>query len=124
MSPMKRRLIEDRAMRDEARGVVRAQVAWFKAGAGEPGFANHVIATASDYAHTVADGAAEFVHDNKGKLSGGVAVAALGLAAFLFRDRLGDLVQGMIDGLTGDDETDGADEDGADETAIRTEQET
>lgn len=103
MSPMKRRLIEYRAMRNEARGLVKGQIAWFKAGAGEPGFANHLIATAKDYAHTVADGAAGFVHENKGKLSGGAAVAALGLAAFLFRDRLGDLVNGMIDGLTGDE---------------------
>lgn len=118
MSPMKRRLIEDRAMRNEARGVVKAQVAWFKAGANEPGFTSHVIATATDYAANVADGAAEFVHDHKGRLSGGLALAVLGLSAWLFRDRLGDLVHGMLDGLAGEDgsETDAPETDKQQET--------
>ena len=102
MSPMKRRLIEDRAMRDAARAVVNSQVAWFKAGAGEPGFAAHVLETGKDYATTVADGAIDFVQDNRSKLSGGAALAALALAAWLFRAQLGDLMTGIIDGLNGE----------------------
>ena len=104
MSPMKRRLIEDRAMRDAARQVVDRQVAWFKAGAGEPGFASHVIETGKDYARTVANGAVDLARDNRGKLTGGLAVAALAAAAWLFRGQLGDLVAGMLDGLSGDDD--------------------
>lgn len=104
MSPMKRRLIEDRAMRDAARQVVDRQVAWFKAGAGEPGFASQVVATGKDYARTVADGALDLARENRDKLSGGLAVAALAAAAWLYRGQLGDLVAGMLDGLSGEDD--------------------
>lgn len=99
MSPSKRRLIEDRATRNAARQVVEREVAWFKAGVGEPGFAAQVLASGKDYAGTVADGAVDFMQDNRGKLSGGLALATLGLAAWLFRGQLGDLVRGMAEGL-------------------------
>ena len=111
MSPMKRRLMEDRAMRDAAREVVDRQIAWFKAGAGEPGFASHVVETGKDYARTVADGALDLARENRGKLSGGLAVAALAAAAWLFRGQLGDLVAGMLDGLAGDDADETGDQD-------------
>lgn len=103
MSPMKRRLMEDRAMRDAARQVVDRQVAWFKAGAGEPGFASHVVESGKDYARTVADGAMDVARDNRGKLSVGLAAAALAAAAWLYRGQLSDLLAGMLDGLAGDD---------------------
>lgn len=108
MSPLKRRLIEDRAMRDAARQVVDRQVAWFKAGAGEPGFASHVLETGKDYARTVADGAVDLARENRGKVSGGLALAALAAAAWLYRGQLGDLVAGMLDGLSGNDDDDTA----------------
>lgn len=108
MSPLKRRLIEDRAMRDAARQVVNRQVAWFKAGAGEPGFASHVLETGKDYARTVADGAVDLARENRGKVSGGLALAALAAAAWLYRGQLGDLVAGMLDGLSGNDDDDTA----------------
>lgn len=109
MSPTKRRLIEDRAMRDAAREVVNREVAWFKAGAGEPGFASHVLESGRDYAGTVAEGAMDLARDNRGKLSGGLALAAIGLAVWLYRGQLADLVTGIVDGLTGtDDEADDA----------------
>lgn len=104
MSPQKRRLIEDRAMRDAARQVVNQQVAWFKAGAGEPGFASHVLETGRDYARTVADGAIDLAQEHRGKLSGGLAVTVLAAAAWIYREQLGDLVAGMLDGFTGDDD--------------------
>ncbi len=108
MSPLKRRLIEDRAMRDAARQVVDRQLAWFKAGAGEPGFASHVLETGKDYARTVADGAVDLARENRGKVSGGLALAALAAAAWLYRGQLGDLVAGMLDGLSGNDDDDTA----------------
>lgn len=104
MSPAKRRLIEDRAMRDAARQMVNHQVAWFKAGTGEPGFASHVLETGKDYARTVADGAIDIAQEHRGKLSGGLAIAALAAAAWIYREQLGDLVAGMLDGFSGDED--------------------
>lgn len=104
MSPQKRRLLEDRAMRDAARELVNHQVAWFKAGAGEPGFASHVLETGKDYARTVADGAIDLAQEHRGKLSGGLAITALAAAAWIYREQLGELVAGMLDGFSGDDD--------------------
>lgn len=103
MSPMKRRLHEDRALRDAARGVVTRDVAYLKSDVAEQGLVSRVMATGADYACVMADGAVDIARENRGKLSGGVALLAAGLAVWIYRDEIGDLVSGMVEGLHPDE---------------------
>lgn len=105
MSPMKHRLIEDRTMRDAARAVVDGDVAFLKAEVAEQGLGSRVIATGMDYAQVLAEGAVDLANDHRGKVSGGLGLVVLGLAGWIYRDRLGELFGGLVDGLLpGDDD--------------------
>ncbi|MEO5707455.1 MAG: hypothetical protein ABIT10_03430 [Alteraurantiacibacter sp.] len=107
MSPLKRRLIEDRELRDAARAVVSRDVSFLKDDVEEQGVASRVMAAGADCARTMADGAIDIAHENRGWLSGGVALLAAGLALWIYRDEIGDLVSGMVEGLHPDEpETD------------------
>lgn len=100
---MKRRLAEDRALRDAARAVLDSDVGFIKADVAEHGVASRVLSTGADYARIMADGAADVAKDHRGKLSGGLAILAVGLAAWIYRNEIGDLVSGMVEGLQPDD---------------------
>jgi hypothetical protein len=106
MPTSKLRLLEDRALRDAARHVVSRDVAFIKADVEEQGLASRVVATGADYARVMADGAVDLARENGGKVSGGAALVAAGLAAWIFRTEIGDLVSGMVEGLTADDADD------------------
>lgn len=103
MSPMKLRLTQDRALRDAARAVVTNDVDYIKADVAEHGVASRVWSTGADYARIMADGAIDVAKENRGKLSGGLALLATGLALWIYRDQIGDLVSGMVDGLQPDE---------------------
>lgn len=103
MSPMKLRLAQDRALRDAARAVVTNDVEFIKADVAEHGVASRVWSTGADYARIMADGAIDVAKENRGKLSGSLALLAAGLAVWIYRDQIGDLVSGMVEGLQPDD---------------------
>lgn len=96
MSPMKLRLIEDRAMRDAAKAIVKADVEFLKADVQEKGVGSRMMDTGSDYARTIADGAMELVEDNRGTATGLFTLGAGALAAWFFREELTDLVMGLF----------------------------
>jgi acyl CoA:acetate/3-ketoacid CoA transferase alpha subunit len=100
---MKLRLAEDRALRDAARAVLDNDVGLIKADVAEHGVASRVWSTGVDYARIMAEGAIDLASENRGKLSGGLALAAAGLAVWIYRDQIGDLVSGMVEGLQPDD---------------------
>lgn len=104
MSAMKRRLAEDRALRDAARNIFQRDVALIQADVEEQGLASRVLATGAEYMHVVADGAVDLIKDHRGRLSGGAALLAAGLAAWIYRHEIGDLVAGMLDGLHADED--------------------
>ena len=108
MSPALRRLLEDRAMRDAARAVVERQVAYLKDEAQQGALATRALQAGADYAGTMAEGALDLAAEHRGKLGAGAGLLVAGLAAWFFRDAIGDFVSGLLDGIA-DDET--ADED-------------
>lgn len=112
MSPLKLRLLEDRALRDAARAVVKADVAFLKADVQQQGVGARVAESGSDYVRTIADGAMELVEDNRGTATGLFTLAAAGLAAWFFREELTDLVMkffGPDDAEAGTDDSAGED---------------
>ncbi|MFC3099388.1 hypothetical protein [Altererythrobacter lauratis] len=100
MSPLKLRLIEDRAMRDAARAMVEADLARLKDGVAVHGLASRTAHAGSDYLRIMGQGALDLVREDKARAGGYAALGAAALAAWLFRDTLAEAVRGLWDGLT------------------------
>ncbi len=99
MSPLKRRLVEDRAMRDAARAVVRADIELLKASLGEEGAAARSMEAGGDYLRLVGEGAWDVIADNRGKSAGLFGLALAGLAAWFFREEVTEAVTGFLEAL-------------------------
>ncbi|MFC3097730.1 hypothetical protein [Alteraurantiacibacter palmitatis] len=100
MSPLKLRLIEDRAMRDAARAVVEADIARLKDGVQVQGLASRTAEAGTDYLRIMGEGALDLVREDKARAGAYAALAAAALAAWLFRDTLAEAMRGLWDGLT------------------------
>ncbi len=98
MPPLKLRLKQDRLMRDAARQIVSSDVELLKAEIEQKPVAARAADTGGDYLRQIGEGALDLVNDNRGKLAGGLTLAAAALAIWLYRDEIGDLVSGMVDG--------------------------
>jgi hypothetical protein len=114
MSPLKRRLVEDRAMRDAARAVITADIDLLKADVAEQGLASRSMEAGSDYVKLVSEGAWDVVSENRGKAGGILGVAVAGLAAWFFREEIAHAVSGFFEGL-GDHVDEAADNDAMDD---------
>lgn len=108
MSPAKRRLLEDRALRDAAKAVVSNNITYIKSEAGRKSLTDRAMAGSLDYVRNVADGALDLAERNKGKLGGGIGIAIAATLGWIFREDIMAAVTGVIEGLT--DNTDSEDE--------------
>lgn len=100
MSPAKRRLLEDRAMRDAARAVVKADVELIKSDVREEGAVSRTMSAGTDYLKLVGEGALDLANEHRAKTGGLIAMAIALLAAWFFRREIGELLGGIVDGLT------------------------
>lgn len=98
MSPRKLRLLEDKALRDAAKLNVTTDVAIIKADAEAQGPAARVTEAAADYLRILGEGAIDVAKENKGQLAGGIALAAAGVAAWLYRDTILEVIDGFLAG--------------------------
>jgi hypothetical protein len=96
VSPLKQRLVEDRAMRDAARAIVETDLAIIKGEGSERGVAERLIDGGRDLARTLGDGAMDMAGDDRGKLGGAVAIGIAGIAAWLFRGTIMDAVESFL----------------------------
>lgn len=97
MAPMKSRLVQDRLMRDAAREVVTTDVELLKAGVEQKPVASRAAETGGHWLKTIGAEAADLANENRGKLAGGVSLAAAALALWIYRDELGEVIAGMLD---------------------------
>lgn len=92
----KNRLLEDRALRDAARGNVTHDVAFLKQEVRDKGVGARLLDTSKDNARTIAAGARDLAQDNRGKMAGGAALAVAGVVAWIFRKPIMAAVDGLI----------------------------
>ncbi|MCL6251136.1 hypothetical protein M3P36_08785 [Altererythrobacter sp. KTW20L] len=97
MAPMKHRLLQDRLMRDAARQVVTTDVELLKAGVEKKPVASRAAETGGHWLKTIGAEAADLASEHRGKLAGGVTLAAAALALWIYRDELGEVIAGMLD---------------------------
>lgn len=94
MTPQKRTLLELRALRDAARKVVSADVAYVRSDAAKRGWAKSAAMAGVDYLKLVGEGALDLARENRGRVAGGVALTVAALAAWAFRDQIADALAG------------------------------
>ena len=97
MAPLKHRLLRDRLMRDAARQVVTTDVELLKAGVEQMPVALRAAETGGEWLKTIGAEAADLANENRGKLAGGVTLAAAALALWIYRDELGEVIARMLD---------------------------
>jgi len=96
VSPLKQRLVEDRAMRNAARANVETDIAIIKGEDGDQDLTGRLLEGGKDLARTLGDGALDMAGDSKGRLGGAVALAVAGLAAWIFRGTIMDVIEGFF----------------------------
>lgn len=96
MSPLKQRLLEDRAMRNAARANVETDIAIIKGEDSDQGLTGRLLDGGKDLARTLSDGALDMAGDSKAKLGGAVALGVAGLAAWIFRGTIMDVIEGFF----------------------------
>ncbi|GEM_PF-631679 len=109
MNALKRKLLEDRAMRDAAKSVIGADLDFIKADVERQGIASRITETAKDRTKTMAAGALDLAEENKGSVTAGAAFALAGIAAWIYRKPIMDLVDGLVADLLGEVEPEEAD---------------
>ena len=92
MSALERRLAEDKAVRDGALGVLKADVALLRADLSERGIGGRIADRIGDSTMDMVDEAAEFAEANKGKVAAGLAAIVLWFARGPILDVLADLL--------------------------------
>lgn len=104
MPANKLRLLQDRALRDAAKQVVTTDLALMRADLAQGGVANRAAETGTDYLKLLGEGALDMASDNRGKLAGGVVALALaGIAAWVLREQIGEVVAGFFESDDDDD---------------------
>ena len=90
MSEQRRRLLEDRMMRDTAKRLVSSDYRHLKGDLRERGLGSRVAGRMREGAEGLADDAKRFADDNTGSVGAGFALATGAVLAWIFRDELSD----------------------------------
>jgi hypothetical protein len=99
VSDLERRLAEDKALRDAALALFKADLALVRADLDERGIGKRIADRVGESTMDMLDEATDFAEDNKGKVAAGIAAVILWFARGPILDALG--------GLIGDDEEPG-----------------
>ena len=93
MSDLEHRLAEDKALRDAALALFKADLALVRADLDERGLAARIKHRVGESTMDVLDEAADFAEDNKGKVAAGIAAVILWFARGPILDALGGLLR-------------------------------
>lgn len=92
MSDLERRLAEDKALRDAALALFKADLALVRADLDERGIGKRIADRVGESTMDMLDEATDFAEDNKGKVAAGIAAVILWFARGPILDALGRLV--------------------------------
>lgn len=96
MADLEHQLREDRALRNAAKGLVTRGIGNVKGDMAQRGFGARIAARARDGAAEIADNSAEFARGHRGQLGAGLAVGALAVVGWMFRERIADAVYNLV----------------------------
>ena len=108
MSELERRLAEDKALRDSALALFKADLALVRADLAERGLGQRIADRVGEGTMEMLDEATDFAEENKGKVAAGIAAAILWFARGPILDALGRLIgaeeePGEADGRSAND---------------------
>ena len=92
MSDLEHRLAEDKALRDAALALFKADIALVRADLDERGLGQRITNRVGESTMEMLDEATDFAEDNKGKVAAGVAAVVLWFARGPILDALGRLI--------------------------------
>ena len=92
MSDLEQRLAEDKALRDAALALFKADLALVRADLDERGIGKRIADRLGESTMEMLDEATDFAEDNKGKVAAGVAAVILWFARGPILDALGRLI--------------------------------
>lgn len=92
MSNPEQRLAEDKALRDAALGLFKADLALVRADLAERGLGQRIADRLGESTMDMLDEAVDYAEDNKGKVAAGIAAVVLWFARGPILDALGRLV--------------------------------
>ena len=92
MSDLEHRLVEDKALRDAALALFKADLALARADLDERGLGKRISDRVGESTMDMLDEAVDFAEDNKGKVAAGIAAVILWFARGPILDALGRLV--------------------------------
>ncbi|WP_338244754.1 hypothetical protein [Aurantiacibacter hainanensis] len=96
MADLERELKEDLMLRNAAKRLVKADLAFLKGDMAQKSLGGRVADRAKDGAADMAENAADYADTHRVQVGTGVAVAIAAIAAWIFRDRLADAVYDML----------------------------
>jgi hypothetical protein len=96
MADLEQQLQEDRTLRDAAKGLLKSDLGFVKNGMAQKGLGARVASRAKDGAAEIAENTAGFADDHRAQIGTGIAVAALAVAGWLFRDQLADAIYDLL----------------------------
>lgn len=102
MSDLERRLAEDKALRDSALALFKADLALVRADLAERGVGARIGGRVGESTMEMLDEAVDYAEDNKGKVAAGIAAVVLWFARGPILDALGRLIS-IEDEEPGDD---------------------
>ena len=92
MSDLEHRLAEDKALRDAALALFKADLALVRADLDERGIGKRIADRVGESTMDMIDDAADYAEDNKGKVAAGIAAVILWFARGPILDALGPLI--------------------------------
>jgi hypothetical protein len=97
MSAMKRQLRADRALRDEAKRLLHADVAFLRADVRDKSIPARLVERVGDRVTDMADEAVMLADENRRVLGTGLAIGGLAVVAYLLRDQIRAGVEDVLD---------------------------
>lgn len=96
MADLEQQLYEDRALRNAAKRLVKADVGHLKGDMASKGLGKRLVGRARDGAAEIADETAEFAHEHRPQLGAGLVLVGLAMVGWLFRARLADTMDELL----------------------------
>lgn len=96
MPDLQHQLREDRALRNAAKRLVKADVAFVKGDVAQKGIGSRIAGRAKEGAAGMAENTADYADENRAIVGTGVAIAIAAVVGWIFRDRLADAVYDLF----------------------------